>query len=150
MAVDTPTLYRGLVGRLALVRGLREAEGVLGPGREPASIVHRSFSLVLGADIDAGERVRSGGTLAVWVSFLVMLAHRLRPKEGNEALLECYSDRDAVRQVLLAERDDVLAAVQHLIVYEGSDAPIIAGGGAYVLSMLRWRVLQHLALSVTL
>lgn len=148
--VDSSTLYRGLVTRLLRVPGLSEAHGLLGPGNEPNSVVDRSFAVSLGGDSDAGERVRAGEVLTTWLNWTVTLAHRVRVKDTErQAMEQVLQDRDAVRRVILAEYDDAIAPLQHHIHYDGTEAPSVVGGGGFILTTIRWRVLHHLDLSVT-
>lgn len=140
MAFTSPQLRQLLAARVAAVSGLKEATGILGPSREPSTVVDRSFTVVLGQDVAAGERYRQAGEILLTQSFAVRLAHKLHPKDGPAAYDQALADRDAVRARVLQYVNDAARPIQGLIRYRGSIDPVVAGGGGYLLSEVQFTV----------
>ena len=141
MAFTTPQLRQLFAARVAGVAGLREASGLLGPSREPATVVDRSFSVVMGQDVPTpGERYTQSGDMALTQSFSVRLAHKLHPKDGPAAYDQALADRDAVRARMLHKVTDAASPIQGLIRYRGSIEGQVTGGGGYMLSEVQFTV----------
>lgn len=140
MAFTSPQLRALLAARVAAIAGLREATGILGPSREPSTVVDRSFTVVLGQDVPAGERYTQAGEILLTQSFAVRLAHKLHPKDGPAAYDQALADRDAVRARVLQKVDDAARSIQGLIRYRGSIDPVVTGGGGYLLSEVQFVV----------
>lgn len=141
MAFTSPQLRQLMAARVAAVAGLKEATGILGPSREPSTVVDRSFTVVIGQDVPTqGMRYTQAGDIQLTQSFAVRLAHKLHPKDGPAAYDQALADRDAVRARVLQKVDDAARAIQGLIRYRGSIDPVIAGGGGYLLSEVQFVV----------
>lgn len=137
MSLTTVQVRAGLTTRIATYTTLREAKGPLGLELEPATVMDRSYEVVITDDADAGERVRAGTRMAITAQFVVRLVHRLPPKGGAEARDAALTDADTVRRVLLTAYSDALKECQNTITYGGCTREE-RGGGAYVLTTMRW------------
>lgn len=147
---DAPTSAGGLrdalAGRLRAFAGLREASGVLGPEFEPKTVIDRSFSVLLGAESDAGGRTRTDGSLFVLRDFSIRLAHKLNASRNAKALQQAYEDADAVKKLLLGHVEDAYTLCEPHTAYLGTDEPELLGGGTFLLTRLRFRTRYRMAI----
>ena len=139
MSLTTAQLRAGLTDRVAGVAGLRVATGPLGVEREASTVIDRAFEVVITDEADGGERVRAGARMSVTAQFVVRLVHRMPIKGGAEARDQAYNDADAVRRVLLTHAADSILECENTITYGGT-AREDRGGGAYILTTMRWAV----------
>lgn len=137
--MDAVTLRKGLSARVGTVPELREAKGPMGVAMEPSTVLDRSYEVVITDDADAGERVRAGARMMITAQFVVRLAHRLALKGGADVRDQALTDADAVRRALLTHADDAIKSCENTITYGGTSRED-RGGGAYVLTTMRWAV----------
>lgn len=139
MALTLAQLHDGLHARVASVSGLKPATGPLGVDGEPSTLIDGAFDVIIGDDSDAGERVRNADHIVTAVQFAVRLVHRLPVKGGSAGRNQALTDSEAVRNVLLNAQADGIKECQNTITYGGTTREE-RGGGAYLLTTLRWAV----------
>jgi len=147
MSLTTKQLRAGLTARVATVAGLHTASGPLGVEREPSTLADRSFEVIITDETDAGERVRAGARMWVTAQFSVRMVHRMPLKGGAEARDQALDDSDAVRRVLLSHASDPIRECENTITYGGTSREE-RGGGAYILTTMRWAVRYDCSLVV--
>ena len=147
----TPTaagLRAAVAARVGAVPGLREASGVLGPEYEAKQLIDRSFTVWLGAEQDAGGRVRTDGSVFVARDFSIRLGHKLNTARTQAAALaQAYADADEVKKALLGHAADMYRDAEPDTAYLGTDEPEIVGGGVFLLTRLRFRTRYRFALT---
>jgi hypothetical protein len=114
---------------------------------EPSTVIDRSYEVVITDDNDGGDRVRPGARMSVTAQFAVRLAHRLNPKGGADVRDQALNDADAVRRALLTHGADAIRECENTITYGGTSREE-RGGGAYLLTTMRWAVRYDCSLVV--
>ena len=142
----TPSQIRKVLAARIVAAGLREATGPLGAEMEPSTTTDRSFDLVMGEDGDAGQRVVPGQYCRLQQAFTVHLAHSIRVKVGPPARDRALEDKAAVMRCLLNRYDDALGGIEAAINYQGGTIED-RGGGAYLLTSMRWVITYQLDLT---
>lgn len=139
MIAGALALRNAVAGRLRSITGMREAAGVLGPEFEAKQVIDRSFTIFLGSEADAGGRTRTDGSLFVSREFSVRIAHKINAARNAVALEQAYKDADAVKRVLLGHVEDAYTPCEPHTAFLGADEPELIGGGAFLLTISRWR-----------
>ena len=145
-STTTPMQIRSVIAARIVAAGLREAAGPLGAEMEPSTVIDRSFDLRMGEDADAGQRVVPGAYCRMQQAFTVHLVHAFRVKVGGAARDRALDDRLAVMKACLNRYEDGLAGIEAAIQYQGGTSED-RGGGAYILTSLRWVIVYQLDLT---
>ena len=151
MSATPVAIRRDLAARLVAV-GLREATGPLGVSMEPATVIDRSFDIVMGDDQDAGQKVQFGVTMRINQIITIRLAHRIKPSRAGDARDQGLNDRAAVMRALLTRtavgepRAAVAAQYESTLTYRGGSTED-RGGGAFTLATLVFGVAYQLDLT---
>jgi hypothetical protein len=126
---------------------LRESPRILGVESEPASVAHKSFSVLMGAETDLGQmRQRAGSTTRVSQSVTVRLAWRVRP--GADQLTDYDAALDAAEAVVrhMLQRPTTGLAAIH-VKYEGISGRSLVDGGKFVVTDIDFTIDHHLTLA---
>ena len=126
---------------------LRESPRILGVESEPASVAHKSFSVLMGAETDLGQmRQRAGSTTRVSQSVTVRLAWRVRP--GADQLTDYDAALDAAEAVVrhMLQRPTTGLAAIH-VKYEGISGRSLVDGGKFVVTDIDFVIDHHLTLA---
>ena len=148
----TPALIRKDIAARLASAGMREATGPLGASSEPATVIDRSFDVVMGDDEDDGQRVVPGVSIRVKQAITVRIAHKVKPRAAGEAQDQSLADRTAAMRVMFTRtavgdpRAATAAQYENTIGYGGATTES-HGGGAFLLTTLRFGVVYQLDLT---
>ena len=124
-------IRRGLAQRIrARAPEIVEVPQIGGTTATPASTAVRCLA-IRSEDAERESPGRTGAEVGVRRRWSIDLLHAADPTAGVGVWDVALDDEARIRDALLRTADDVLRPIEHRIVWIGSSAPVLEGGGAY-------------------